>query len=154
MRSWARRSFAAATSFIARVIFCVDWTERIRRWMSRRVGIAGTLRRLDALGGAELHLGVGDRLRQRVAQRVRDLLPVADLAEDLRGAPLEPGVEEGLELADRVHRHIVEQPLRAGVDDDDLLLRGQRLVLPLLEQLHHPLAAGEPGPGGAGRIRA
>jgi hypothetical protein len=31
MRSCARRSFAAATSFMARVIFCVDWTDRIRR---------------------------------------------------------------------------------------------------------------------------
>jgi hypothetical protein len=31
MRSCARRSLAAATSFMARVIFCVDWTERIRR---------------------------------------------------------------------------------------------------------------------------
>jgi len=38
-RSCARRSFAAATSFIARVIFWVDWTERMRRWMSRRVAI-------------------------------------------------------------------------------------------------------------------
>ena len=40
MRSCARRSFAAATSFMARVIFCVDWTERIRRWMSRSVAMA------------------------------------------------------------------------------------------------------------------
>jgi hypothetical protein len=30
---------AAATSFIARVIFCVDWTERIRRRMSWSVAI-------------------------------------------------------------------------------------------------------------------
>ena len=40
MRSWARRSFAAATSFMARVIFWVDSTERIRRWMSRSVAMA------------------------------------------------------------------------------------------------------------------
>ena len=28
--SWARRSLAAATIFMALVIFCVDWTLRIR----------------------------------------------------------------------------------------------------------------------------
>ena len=39
IRSCARRSFAAATSFMARVIFCVDSTERIRRRMSRSVAI-------------------------------------------------------------------------------------------------------------------
>jgi hypothetical protein len=30
MASWARRSRAADTSFIARVIFCVDLTDAIR----------------------------------------------------------------------------------------------------------------------------
>jgi hypothetical protein len=30
---------AAATSFMARVIFWVDWTERIRRRMSRSVAM-------------------------------------------------------------------------------------------------------------------
>jgi len=40
MRSWARRSFAAATSFMARVIFCVLCTLRIRRWMSLSVATA------------------------------------------------------------------------------------------------------------------
>jgi hypothetical protein len=39
-RSWARRSLAAATSFMARVIFWVDSTERIRRRMSRSVAMA------------------------------------------------------------------------------------------------------------------
>jgi hypothetical protein len=34
MRAWARRSFAAATSSIARVILRVFRTERIRRLMS------------------------------------------------------------------------------------------------------------------------
>ena len=34
IRVWARRSFAAATSSIARVIFRVFWTERTRRLMS------------------------------------------------------------------------------------------------------------------------
>src|SRR3989441_9972118 len=73
-RSCARRSFAAATSFIARVIFWVDWTERIRRWMSRSVAMRRDLRRLDALRRGELRLGVGDRFRQRFARGVRQLL--------------------------------------------------------------------------------
>src|SRR5213076_849540 len=112
IRSCARRSFAAATSFIARVIFCVDWTERIRRWMSRSVAMRPDLRGLDALRRGELRLGLGHRRRQRIACRVRELLAVADLGEDLRRAALEPGVEEGLELADRVDRQIVEESLR------------------------------------------
>ena len=41
MRSWARRNFDAATSFMALVIFWVDWTDLIRRWMSRRVAMEG-----------------------------------------------------------------------------------------------------------------
>src|SRR5438093_12632947 len=121
MRSWARRSFAAATSFIARVIFCVDWTERIRRWMSRSVAMRPDLRHLDTLRRGELRLGLLDGRRQCVARRVGELLSIADLGENLRGAALEPGVEEGLELADGVDRQIVEESLRASEDGDDLL---------------------------------
>src|SRR5574341_193041 len=40
MRSWARRSFAAATSFIALVICWVLLTDAMRRLMSRSVAIA------------------------------------------------------------------------------------------------------------------
>src|SRR5467141_3242435 len=83
-RSWARRSFAAATSFMARVIFCVDWTERIRRWMSRSVAMRPDLRGLDTLGRGELRLGLGHRGRQRGTGGIRELLLVTDLGEDLR----------------------------------------------------------------------
>ena len=37
--SWARRSLAAATIFMALVIFCVDWTLRILRRKVLRLGI-------------------------------------------------------------------------------------------------------------------
>src|SRR3989442_14863433 len=77
-RSGARRSLAAATSFMARVIFCVDWTERIRRWMSRRVAMLGGL---DPLGRRELGLRLGDGLGQRLPQRVADLPLVPHLGE-------------------------------------------------------------------------
>jgi hypothetical protein len=40
MASWARRSLAAATSFIARVIFCVDFTDAIRVRTALRDGIS------------------------------------------------------------------------------------------------------------------
>ena len=41
MASWARRSLAAATSFMARVIFCVDLTDaiRIRTALSEGIGL-------------------------------------------------------------------------------------------------------------------
>jgi hypothetical protein len=38
-RSWARRSFAAETTFMALVICCVFFTERIRRRKSIRLGM-------------------------------------------------------------------------------------------------------------------
>jgi len=63
-----------------------------------------------------------------VSRSASEISSVADLGEDLRGTPLEPGVEK-VSNCDRVDRHIVEQPLRAGVDDDDLLPTGA-LVTP------------------------
>src|SRR5205809_171687 len=144
IRSCARRSFAAATSFIARVIFCVDSTDRIRRRMSRRVAMrAGPLRGLDALGGHELRLCVVHGLREALAQRVRDLLLVADLGEDPGTLALEPTVEVRLEVRDRVHRQVVEQSLGPREDDGNLLLAGHRPVLALLQDLDHALAARE-----------
>src|SRR5438477_7995870 len=151
IRSCARRSLAAATSFMARVIFCVDWTDRIRRWMSRSVAM--TLRGLDALGGDELGLGVGDGLAELLPEAVADLLLVADLGQDLRLPPLQPAVEEFLERPHGVHRQIVEQSLRAGEDDGHLLLDRQRLVLALLEELDHALAAGQLVLGGLVEVR-
>src|SRR5207245_1879618 len=151
MRSWARRSLAAATSFMARVIFCVDWTERIRRWMSRRVAMLGGL---DPLGRRELGLRLGDGLGQRLPQRVADLPLVPHLGEDLRRPPLEEAVEELLERPHDFHRQIVEQALGAGEDDGHLLLDGQRRVLALLEQLYHALAPRELHLGGLVEVGA
>src|SRR5262245_3512240 len=68
-RSCARLSLAAATSFIARVIFWVDWTERILRRMSLRVAMPSSYSGgLDASARRELGLGLVDRLREAVAQ--------------------------------------------------------------------------------------
>src|SRR5262245_30488891 len=153
-RSWARRNLAAATSFIALVIFWVDSTERIRRLMSRRVAIGCSLGGLDPAGGYELRLPVVHRLGERGAEIVGELLLVGDLGEHRRVPPLHPGQEEFLERVDLVHRHVVEQALRARVDDGDLLLDRQRHVLSLLEQLDHTLAPRELGEGGLVEVRA
>src|SRR4029453_11373972 len=98
---------------------------------------------LDALGGDELGLALADRLRQLVAEGVADLLLVANLGEHLRMAPLEVAVEEFLEGPHGIDRHVVEQSLAPGEDDRHLLLDRQRLVLTLLEELDHALAAGQ-----------
>src|SRR5438046_857901 len=104
---------------------------------------AGPLRGLDALGGHELRLRVVHGLREALAQRVRDLLLVADLGEDPGTLALEPTVEVRLEVRDRVHRQVVEQSLGPREDDGNLLLDGHRPVLALLQDLDHALAARE-----------
>src|SRR5216117_1149085 len=101
------------------------------------------LRRLDALGGHELRLRVVHGLREALAQRVRDLVLLADLRQDPGVLALERAVEVRLEVPDRVRRQIVEQPLRAREDDRDLLLDGHRPVLALLQDLDHALTARE-----------
>src|SRR4029453_14542970 len=58
-------------------------------------------------------------------------------------AALDVGIEERLELADRVDRELIEQALRAREDDHDLLLDRQWLILALLQELDHALTAGE-----------
>src|SRR5262249_9130758 len=125
IRSWARRNLAAATSFIARVIFCVDWTERIRRRISRSVAMAWSLGpsgRLDAPAHHEFRLGRLDGLGQRLADLVGDLLLVGDVAQELRVLPVEEGIEELLERGDMLHREVIEQALGAREDDGDLAL--------------------------------
>jgi len=68
----ARRSFAAATIFIALVIFCVDLTEPIR-----------ILRALsEAIGSGELLAERGERVLERRRGLVVERLGVADLGED------------------------------------------------------------------------
>src|SRR5262249_6546833 len=139
-----RRSFAAATSFIAFVIFCVDWTDRIRRWMSRSVAMAAlpaALSRLDASRHHELGLGLAERLGERLPQLVRQLLLVRDLRKELWMDAREERHQELLEAADGLDWNVVEQALRAREDQRNLLLDGQRRILTLLEYLDHALSA-------------
>ena len=52
-------------------------------------------------------------------------------------------VQALLELAQLIDLHVVEQALRAGVDDQNLLGERQRLVLSLLQDFRQALAAGQ-----------
>src|SRR5215471_5949620 len=98
-RSWARRSFAAATIFMARVICCVLLTERSRRRMSikeamralrrggRRLGFPFGLRRSHLNRGIrldELVLELPDRLGERLFRRLLELAGRHDRRKDLR----------------------------------------------------------------------
>src|SRR5512142_1878454 len=118
IRSCARRSFDAATIFIALVICCVFLTARIRRRRSMREGISG--------GGRLSRREVADELLHRGVQRrlelIVELLLLGDAAEQLRVARLDELVEPGLERAHVVDRDAVEIAVRAGVDDRDLAL--------------------------------
>src|SRR6266851_573588 len=132
-RSWARLSFEVATSSMVRVILRVFCTDLIRRRNSRGFAI---LARRDLLvlpdGGLEPR-------RQVVAEHLA--------APDFLGQLRMPGAHEvakpllpGFDLRDR---HVVEKAVRDGEDDHDLLLDRHRLVLRLLQHLHHAGAAGE-----------
>src|SRR4051812_23386756 len=92
IRSCARRSFDAATIFIALVICWVFLTERIRRRRSMRDGISGR----RGLSGGEVRGEFLDRLVQRRLQLVVELLLLADPAEQLRVARFDEAVELGL----------------------------------------------------------
>src|SRR3989449_338632 len=93
--------------------------------------------------GHERRLRVTHGRREALTQRVRDLPLLADLGEDPGRLSLEPAEEVRLEVPHRVHREVVEKPLRSREDDRHLLLDGQRPVLALLQDLDHALAARE-----------
>src|SRR5581483_11616359 len=120
--SWARRSLAAETIFIARVICWVFLTERMRRRMSIRLGMCRVLGLLGDEARFEIRNGV---LKPR-AQIIVERLLVADLVTDLAVGVVHEPVQLLLELAALVDRQIVQKRLRAGEDDDDLPFERKR----------------------------
>src|SRR5262249_13647772 len=136
--SWARRSLAAATIFMALVIFCVDWTLRILSRKVFRLGI-GLLREL--LGE------VGQERLQLVVGLLDDLALVADRGQD-RALGAQRVEQLALEVADAADRQTVEEAARAGIDRGNLLLDRHRLVLVLLQELGQALAARQQALGG------
>src|SRR5439155_16649356 len=97
--SCARRSLAAATIFMALVIFCVDWTLRILSRKVLRLGIA-TLREL--LGE------VGQEGLQLVVVFLDDLALVADRGQD-RALGAHRVEHLALKLAGAVDRQGIEE---------------------------------------------
>ena len=51
--------------------------------------------------------------------------------------------EVRFKLLNLVHRHVVQESLRAGVDGEHLIRDRHRFILPLLEQLHHAHATSQ-----------
>src|SRR5689334_9035325 len=107
MVSWARRSRAAATIFMARVIFCVFLTDTIRLRIALRLGMSGRRLALDRellgevieRGGDDLS-GLGEDLLARLLARGVLLVLVeglarAELLEHVRPLVLEVGEELG-----------------------------------------------------------
>src|SRR5262245_34247457 len=142
--SWARRSRAEETIFMARVICCVLLTLRIRRRRSMRAGTfpGSGLRGLER--GAEL----GEGGLQLVAHVALQVLLLGDGLQDLREAALQESVQLLLVAPAVWDRDAVEEAVGGGVDDRDLLLHRQGLVLVLLQDLGQALAAGQGGLGG------
>src|SRR3954470_985111 len=143
MRSWARRSFDAATIFIALVICCVFLTARIRRRRSINDGIcprplnaelAKTAKKnsIFACSAAFAFLGCGGLSRAEVAREFLDravqhrlqllveLLLLGNRAEQLRVPRFDKAIQLGLERPRVRDGNIVHEPVGAGVDDRDL----------------------------------
>src|SRR5205085_12181576 len=141
--SWARRSLAAATIFMALVIFCVDWTLRILNRKVLRLGIAALRELLGEVGQEGLQL---------VICLLDDLALVADRAQD-RALGAQRIQHLALVLADAVDRQGVEEAAGSGIDRSHLLLDRHRLVLALLQELGQPLAARQQALGGGIEVR-
>src|SRR5690349_8726663 len=116
-RSWARRSLAAETIFMALVICWVFFTERIRRRMSIRLGMSG-FRQVRDEAGLELF----DQLHHPAAQLVVQDFLRGNVGKHLPVGILSEPVQFRFELAADFDWEIVEVALGAREDDQDLLL--------------------------------
>src|SRR6185437_9385181 len=143
-RSWARFNFDVATISNVRVILRVFSTDLMRPLSSRPLAMArGAGALLVFLDAAAK--GFFDLLGQHLAG--------AEPLADLWVARAHELVETALPLAHARHRHVVDEPVRHGEDDHDLLLDRHRLVLALLEHFDRARAAIELPPGGGVQVR-
>src|SRR5438270_8772332 len=137
-RSCARRSFAAETIFMALVICCVLRTDRIRRRMSIRLGIAA--RGLLLLRGETL-FELFHRAFQLAAQRVIQGFLFPNLRPDGGMGIIDIPVKPLFEFPAAFDGQIVQESAGSGEDNGHLLLDWKRLKLFLLENLNQPAAA-------------
>src|SRR3972149_5618511 len=113
MRSCARRSFDAATIFMAFVICCVFLTARIRRRRSISDGIS----RRGRLSRREIAREFLDRPVEHALQLLVELLALDDAAEDLGIPRVDERIQLGLEGAHLGERDGVQVPAPAGIDE-------------------------------------
>ncbi len=143
-RSCARRSFAAETIFMALVICCVFLTERIRRRMSIRLGIADYRPACPAPAAAD----EVNRCLNSVSMFLISALRASSMAffsrivlEDSGVRVLDEAVQLGFKPAHLLHRNVVQKAVGSGEDDQHLLFKRQRLILTLLEDFDQTAAA-------------
>src|SRR3984893_1920957 len=116
IRSCARRSFDAATIFIALVICCVFFTARMRRRRSISDGISPPALRRGCPGSPdrrELAREFLQRLLERALDLVVELLLLGNPAEEIRMTRLDELVQLGLVLPHVGERHRVQVAVRA-----------------------------------------
>src|ERR1700686_3138691 len=119
IRSCARRSFDAATIFIALVICCVFFTARMRRRRSISDGICHSSRGCG-LSRRELARELLHGRGQRALQLIVELLLLRDSPEQIRVPIVDELIELGLERTHVGHGDVVEMSVGAGVDDRHL----------------------------------
>src|SRR5438270_6635753 len=138
-RSWARRSLAAETIFMALVICRVFLTLRMRRRRSSTFAILFFQLRLSRSRlflllvllravGEEVRLVILDGIGQAFPDVVIERFLGGDVAQDGCMARLEVGIEAVLEGAEVLHFYIVEKAVDAGNEDCNVLLCGERLA--------------------------
>ena len=142
--SCARRSRAAATSFMARVIFCVDSDRRDPRpyGLERRAW-----RRLGGLrlpASSPIALNSVER-RFSVLARSSQALPSFLDGLELASGPVRAATRTWPARARRrrVDRHVVDEAVVTANRMRTCFIDRQRLVLALLEELDHARAAGQ-----------
>src|SRR5438876_2780298 len=136
--SWARRSRAAATNFIARVICWVFFTERMRRRKSRSVAMGRLLRRRR-----EALLKSVDGFFDFSLDRIVESFLLGDALENARPAGFDELQKFLFEAANVRHGNAVHSTAGGDEETEHLLFNGQRDVLILFESFRQSLAAGE-----------
>src|SRR5579864_4509835 len=147
-RSCARRSLAAETIFMALVICRVLITLRIRRRMSRMLGMMlvasndySVLLRYRFPLRCELLFCFLNQVLQLRFQLIVENLLFHDRPQNSGIGRIDVLVQLFFELTHLVDRHVIEESAGARHDDQDLLRERQRRELVLLQQFDQALTA-------------
>src|SRR5262245_21188167 len=116
---------------------CVFLTDRIRRRMSRRLGMSGRPTSLSF----ELFLCFFQRRRELTLNIVVECFLLANPCQKARLAGVEESIEGLLKGSTLGNLQFIQKTVSAGVDDRHLLLDGQRYVLILFQNFRETLAS-------------